>query len=113
MKTVSAILICVAIVCFIVCGLFAEQAIDKYTNYRNSESFTSTNVNAYVGGDAYNYIINGTHFTAFTVAASASAILGMIALVGGLLIWVKVTGNWYLDKLIDKQDKVIRLLESP
>ena len=42
------------------------KGIDKMTNYYNSE-YSSRLVNAYVGGDAYNYIINGTYATAFFV----------------------------------------------
>lgn len=37
------------------------------SNYYSSENYPSLNVNAYVGGDAYNYIINGTYATAFFV----------------------------------------------
>lgn len=45
--------------------------------YRNSEYFTSRNVNAYVGGDAYNYIINGNYATAFFVLAAVFVIMGI------------------------------------
>ena len=35
-------------------------------NYRNSNtSYYSKSVNAYVGGDAYNYIINACYFTGY------------------------------------------------
>lgn len=37
----------------------------KYLSYDSGEY--SDSINAYVGGDAYNYIINGTYFTAFSV----------------------------------------------
>lgn len=43
------------------------KGIDKMVNYYNSESFPSLNENAYVGGDAYNYIINSNYATAFFV----------------------------------------------
>ena len=42
-------------------------AYDKIDNYYNSETYPSLNENAYVGGDAYNYIINGTYFTGYAV----------------------------------------------
>ena len=52
----------------LLCGCFTlYKGIDKMTNYYNSEYAPSLNVNAYVGGDAYNYIINGTYATAFFV----------------------------------------------
>lgn len=51
----------------LICGCFTlYKGIDRLTNYYNSD-YSSLNVNAYVGGDAYNYIINGTHATAFFV----------------------------------------------
>ena len=41
----------------------------KYWYYDNSEGFAATPVNAYVGGDAYNYIINANYMIAFFVLA--------------------------------------------
>ncbi len=55
------------------------KGIDKMTNYYNSEKYPSLNVNAYVGGDAYNYIINGTYATAFFVL-TAMFVLAAIGL---------------------------------
>lgn len=42
---------------------------DKLTRYVNNEYAVSKNVNAYVGGDAYNYIINANYATAYFVLA--------------------------------------------
>lgn len=54
--------------CSLGCSFYTlYQGIDKLTNYYNSENYPSLNVNVYVGGDAYNYIINGTYATAFFV----------------------------------------------
>lgn len=62
------------------CGAFTfYKGVDKMTNYYNSENYPSLNVNAYVGGDAYNYIINGTYATAFFVL-TAMFILSAIGL---------------------------------
>lgn len=41
------------------------KGIDKMVNYDNGDYYPYELVNAYVGGDAYNYIINGTYSTAF------------------------------------------------
>ena len=41
----------------------------KYWYYDNSEGYAATPVNAYVGGDAYNYIINANYMIAFFVLA--------------------------------------------
>ena len=59
-------LLVLSILFFITSGYFLFQAYDKITNYRNAD-FSS--VNAYVGGDAYNYIINGTYSTTYVVIA--------------------------------------------
>lgn len=49
------------------CSIFTLcKGIDKMTNYYNSD-YSSFSKNAYVGGDAYNYIINGNYATAFFV----------------------------------------------
>ena len=52
------------------------KGIDKMTNYRNTDY---KQVNAYVGGDAYNYIINGNYATAFFVL-TAMFVLAAIGL---------------------------------
>lgn len=54
--------------CSLGCSFFTfYKGIDRLINYYNSENFSFMNKNAYVGGDAYNYIINGTHATSFFV----------------------------------------------
>ena len=58
------------------------RGIDKMTNYYNSEYYVEANVNAYVGGDAYNYIINGNYATAFFVLTAMFA----LAAVGFIII---------------------------
>lgn len=74
-------IICVLALCV---GIWATiTGFNKKNNYYNSEYSISLNENAYVGGDAYNYIINGTYFTGYlTIAASmyvVSAITGSLA----------------------------------
>lgn len=67
----------------LICGCFTlYKGIDKMTNYRNSEYLTSKNVNAYVGGDAYNYIINGNYATAFFVLTA----MFVLAAIGLLIV---------------------------
>ena len=67
----------VAVILFIVAGVMFYQGYDKMTNYYNSD-YSSLSHNAYVGGDAYNYIINGTHATAFFVLGSGSVISAFV-----------------------------------
>ena len=113
MKGFGTFLIILSIFAFIACGLFAYQSYDKYTNYRNSDSFYSRNVNAYVGGDAYNYIINGTYFTGFAVCSIGCAVIGSIFLsIGGFLISL-VSHNTLVEALlfgIKKQNKSMHAL---
>ncbi len=54
------------------------KGIDRMTHYSGSEY---SPINAYVGGDAYNYIINGTHATAFFVLTGMFIIasVGLVA----------------------------------
>ncbi|PVX40531.1 hypothetical protein C8D76_103104 [Pasteurella langaaensis DSM 22999] len=56
------------------CIGYGLTKIFKYKNY--GENFSSLNVNAYVGGDAYNYIINGTYSTTYCVIGAVLAIIG-------------------------------------
>ena len=72
------ILLIIILVFFVIGSIFLYKAYDKYTNYFNSEKYMSLNVNAYVGGDAYNYIINGTYFTGFSVLGIGFYIISAI-----------------------------------
>ena len=53
---------------FIIKGFHVKNV---YKNYASDDYYYdySDNVNAYVGGDAYNYIINGTYFAGFMALA--------------------------------------------
>ena len=59
------------------------KGYDKMTNYYSSDSYSILNKNAYVGGDAYNYIINAGYATAFFVLAVGFALVG----VGFLIVY--------------------------
>ena len=75
--------------CSLVCGCFTlYKGIDKMTNYYNSENYPSLNENAYVGGDAYNYIINGNYATAFFVLTTMFVLAAI-----GLMILHYVSKN--------------------
>ena len=75
--------------CSFLCSSFTlYKGIDKLTNYYNSESYSYLNKNAYVGGDAYNYIINGTHATAFFVLTTMFVLAAI-----GLMILHYVSQN--------------------
>ncbi len=87
MKNMGWLLVFVAFV-FLIGGLvFASTAANKYTQYsKGNTSYYSRSENAYVGGDAYNYIINGTYFTAFAVASGACVISSILSMVGGAIL---------------------------
>lgn len=62
----------------LLCGAFTfYKGIDRMINYDNGEHYPYDLVNAYVGGDAYNYIINGTHATAFFVLTTMFVLAGI------------------------------------
>lgn len=59
-----------------VCGvIFVLQGFNKMFRYDDS---SWDPVNAYVGGDAYNFIINGTYATAYFVLAAGCMIAATI-----------------------------------
>lgn len=62
-------------VSFLLSGVFFYLVFDKLTNYKNPEYYGEY-VNAYVGGDAYNYIINGTYAITFAVLALTCIFVG-------------------------------------
>lgn len=86
------VLILLALVCFIVSGVFFQKGYSVKNNYYNSD-YSSINKNAYVGGDAYNYIINGTYFTGYSVIASAVLLCGMILISNSIRITIKIKEN--------------------
>lgn len=71
----------IGILAIVVSIFFFYQAYDKYANYyQSSLGLSSRDINVYVGGDAYNYIINGNYFTGFSVLGVGSLLLGMLCI---------------------------------
>ena len=65
-EKVSNFFIIIAIILFLLSISCIGMGFNKMLNYRNSNtSYYSKSVNAYVGGDAYNYIINACYFTGY------------------------------------------------
>lgn len=79
-------------------GIMAYYGRDKMVNYHSSELYSSLNKNAYVGGDAYDYIINGTYATSYFVLALLFAVLAVGFIVAG-----------YLDKLATLKENSIQV----
>ena len=73
----------------IIASIFFYKAYDVKHNYQNTE-YSSINENAYVGGDAYNYIINGTYFTAYSVIGSTGILCAVILIIPIIAISIKM-----------------------
>ena len=71
---------------FLASGIFLYKGYDKMSNYRSPQYYSSNSVNAYVGGDGYNYIINGNYATGFFVLAMGFFIAGTVCVIGGNII---------------------------
>lgn len=102
-KSVKTILLTISAVFYLISGVMLYKGYDKMTNYHNSEYSTSLNVNAYVGGDAYNYIINGNYATGFFVLATGFIIAGTICLSSGLIVSLINETDIQQNEIIDTQ----------
>ena len=71
MKAVGIVLLVIGVICF---GI----GIYKYSVYENYDSKYFEPKNAYVGGDAYNYIINANYFTGWSVLGACFFVSGII-----------------------------------
>lgn len=98
---VMAIILAILGSCFLFRGFYVKN---KYANNLvNNDSYDDRdNINAYVGGDAYNYIINGTYFTGF-MALSGS----MYICATGLLCTFLIMYNSKGEKNIPKEKTII------
>lgn len=83
---------------FVVSAVFFGLGLDKMFNYDNGEYYPYEYHNAYVGGDAYNYIINGNYATGFFVLATMFALLG----IGFIALY-------YMSKMVNGQEKLLAL----
>ena len=105
MKYRSKIYAVLSVCCFIASGIFISLGFDKMNNYEHSEYSWGKNHNAYVGGDAYNYIINGTYSTSFFVLG-----IGLM-LIGCLFVLIHVQANSQFE-ILEQNEKIIHLIES-
>lgn len=74
---------CWGAIASLMCGAFTLlMGLNKLLRYESGESYPYEAVNAYVGGDAYNYIINGNYATAYFVLTMmfVLAAIGMMIL---------------------------------
>lgn len=80
LKSIRTIFIIIGII-FLCIGFFKAYV------YSNPEWGDS--INAYVGGDAYNYIINASFFTAYSILGMGSLIIATISGVGAMFLSVE------------------------
>ena len=81
---------------FIISAIVLGLGLDKMLNYDSGEYYPYEYHNAYVGGDAYNYIINGNYATGFFVLAAMFALMG----IGFIILY-------YLSKMADGQSNLL------
>lgn len=79
--------------------VFVYLGFDKLTRYRNSEY--GDPVNAYVGGDAYNYIINSNYSNAYFTLAVLCALIA----IGSLLIELQKNNNLLMERILKENRK--------
>lgn len=75
-----------ACIFYVLAAITMYKGIDKMVNYSNSEYSFGDHHNAYVGGDAYNYIINSGFSTGFFTLTAGFTVTGTILLGIGILI---------------------------
>ena len=81
------ILLIIAIILIVNGVKFIGDGFDVKENYYKSSSEISlSNKHVYVGGDAYNYIINANYFTGYIVLGSSLCICGAISIATSLLL---------------------------
>lgn len=92
-KTIGIVLAIVFAVSLLLGLSSLFSAYDKKNNYYNSESLSSLDENAYVGGDAYNFIINGTYFTGYMVQGMGFLIISAMSGLGALRFILDAEGE--------------------
>lgn len=84
-KTVDrVILLFVSLLFFVLCAVFMYLGYYKANVYVGTDF--SLTVNAYVGGDAYNYIINANYATGYYVLGSACLICGVLCCIARTIL---------------------------
>ncbi len=79
MKSIKDACTTLYVICYLICAVFFGMGFYKMFAYNNPETvrYSDQPVNAYVGGDAYNYIINANYATAYFVLAIFCAVIGL------------------------------------
>lgn len=87
---IITIILAILSIVLIVKGLeFIKEGFDVKEDYYYSSNYSFLNKHAYVGGDAYNYIINANYFTGYMVLGCSSIICATISGAIAILINIK------------------------
>lgn len=95
---------------FISTAVFIGLGFDKMLVYANGEDYPHKYRNVYVGGDAYNYIINGNYATAFFLLATMCALLGVAFIGLYYLTKIDISFTHYVqgNRLLEQEDEECR-----
>ena len=99
MKSIAIIFLIAGVICFGI-GLY------KYSVYESHEKSYYSSKNAYVGGDAYNYIINANYFTGWSV-------LGACFFLSSIVLFATACIKEALDNIHFSQQKQNKCSSSP
>ena len=84
---IVTIILAILSIVLVVKGLeFIKDGFDVKENYYYSSDYSLLNKHAYVGGDAYNYIINANYFTGYMVIGCSCIICAIISGVTAIVI---------------------------
>lgn len=82
---------------------------DKMHNYVSADSYREEPHNAYVGGDAYNYIINGTYAGAYFSLSAGFLVSSTLCFLGGYIIEALEDAD---RKRKDSNDELIKAIKD-
>lgn len=98
-RSISTVFYLVAVVLVIIGITCCSKGFNKKDEY--------THDNQYVGGDAYNYIINGTYFSGYMALASGMFIASAILVSAGVIITLKFDSTEYIVNELGKRAEAI------
>ena len=88
MKKIAVLVWILSTVLIVLSCLSFWKGFSLKNDYHLDEDYPSLNQHAYVGGDAYNYIINGTYFTGYSTIGSAAALGAVVLLCTGTILFM-------------------------
>jgi len=91
-----------AIISYLGSLIFIGMGLHKMFVYENPEIYVSESKNSYVGGDAYNYIINANYATAYFTLAVFCAVIGMTFIISNLMLKDKINITKIKDNTIEE-----------